>query len=303
LRCGGKIQSQRRRKKVHENPVARGARIWNAVPDSMSEFNFNCPACGKNIKCESWRSNTMMECPMCFQRIIVPKAPEIDDLELIIKGSKATRRLMTRPEIGSGTPTAPPAKGVPVAAIAFVVLLCAVIAVAYVFRGNIFKSAPTETIPVTNTPSTPSNPVPVSSTATVSAGNLALGKPAFASSQQSDHTIPMGNDGNALTRWCAVDGSAPQWWEVDLGEVVAITNTQITWEHSAPYQYVIEVSSDRTNWPVVVNQTDNTTPVESSSDNFSAKGRYVRLVITGLQGGSWASFYEFQVFGSSDSKK
>jgi DNA-directed RNA polymerase subunit RPC12/RpoP len=108
----------------------------------MSEFNFNCPACGKNIKCESWRSNTMMECPMCFQRIIVPKAPEIDDLELIIKGSKATRRLMTRPEIGSGTPTAPPAKGVPVAAIAFVVLLCAVIAAMFIFRGQIFK--PTE---------------------------------------------------------------------------------------------------------------------------------------------------------------
>ena len=75
------------------------------------------------------------------------------------------------------------------------------------------------------------------------------------------------------------------------------------WEHNAPYQYVIEVSSDRTNWPVVVDKTANATSIQASSDNFSAKGRYVRIVITGLQEGSWASFYEFQVFGASNGKK
>ena len=26
-----------------------------------------------------------------------------------------------------------------------------------------------------------------------------------------------GNDGNDNTKWCASDGSYPQWWEVDLG--------------------------------------------------------------------------------------
>ena len=85
--------------------------------------------------------------------------------------------------------------------------------------------------------------------------------------------------------------------------MTTITNAQVIWEHNALYQYVIEVSSNQTNWTVVVDKTAKTTPVQASSDDFSAKGRYVRIVITGLPEGSWASFYEFQVFGSSNSKK
>jgi DNA-directed RNA polymerase subunit RPC12/RpoP len=108
----------------------------------MSEFKFVCPACGKDIKCESWRRNTMMECPSCFQRVIVPQATAGDDVELVIKGSKATRRLVTKPETNLGMPPAPtpPAKDSPVAGIAFVIILCAVIAAVFVFGGKIFKS-------------------------------------------------------------------------------------------------------------------------------------------------------------------
>lgn len=247
----------------------------------------------------------MMECPSCFQRVIVPPGSAGDDMELVITGAKATKRLVTKPGLNLRMPPAPtpPAKSSPVAGIAFIILLCAVIVAAFVFGWKFFKSAPTETITVNNVSSTPSNPVPVSSTATVSADNIALGKPAFASSQESGNPVQNGNDGNSQTRWCASSGSVPQWWEVDLGGIATITNTQIKWEHNAPYQYVIEVSLDRTNWPVVVDKTANATSIQASSDDFSAKGRYVRIVITGLQEGSWASFYEFQVFGASNGKK
>ena len=85
--------------------------------------------------------------------------------------------------------------------------------------------------------------------------------------------------------------------------MTAITNAQIIWERSALYRYVIEVSSNQTNWTVVVDKTTNSAPIQTSSDDFSATGRYVRVVITGLPGGLWASFYEFQVFGPSDSNK
>jgi DNA-directed RNA polymerase subunit RPC12/RpoP len=131
--------------------------------NSMSEFKFICPACGQHIKCEAWRSNSMMECPMCFQRIIVPHASATDDMELIIKGSKATKRLVTKPEMNLGRPPAPsrPAKNFPVAGIAFVILLCAAIAAGFVFKGKIFKSAPTETIPTAT-----SAPTETTSTAT-----------------------------------------------------------------------------------------------------------------------------------------
>jgi hypothetical protein len=249
----------------------------------------------------------MMECPTCFQRIIVPQAPADDDVELIITGSKATKRLVTKLDAGLGMPPAPirPAKDSPMAGIIFVILLCAAVAAVFVFRGVIFKSSPTEATSADNAPSTPSNPSPAVAATPVSAGDIALGKPATASSEESakGNLIQNGNDGNTATRWCAASGNLPQWWEVDLGSTTTITNAQILWERNAPYHYVIEVSSNRTSWTVVADKTGNTVPNQTNSDNFSAMGRYVRLVITGLQEGSWASFYEFQVFGPSDSKK
>jgi hypothetical protein len=53
----------------------------------------------------------------------------------------------------------------------------------------------------------------------------------------------------------------------------------------------------------VADKTANVVPAQTSIDGFSAKGRYVRIVITGLEEGCRASFFEFQVFGSSDGKK
>jgi hypothetical protein len=215
-----------------------------------------------------------------------------------------------------GTPPAPirPAKDSLVAGIAFVILLCAVVAAAFVFRGTIFKSVSFEPAPiktntvsnaVNNTPSAPPNPPPASPTVTLPTGDIALGKPALASSEESEKGNPIqnGNDGDTTTRWCAASGAVPQWWQVDLGSVATITNTQIMWERNAVYQYLIEVSTNQKNWTVVVDKTAKAAPAKTRSDNFSAKGRYVRIVITGLQEGSWASFYEFQVFGSSNSEK
>lgn len=140
-------------------------------------------------------------------------------------------------------------------------------------------------------------------TATASAGNIALGKPALASSEESGNPAQNGNDGKLASRWCASSGDVPQWWQVDLGGIATITNTQIIWEHSALYRYRIEVSSNQTNWTVAVDKTANSTPAQTSSDDLSARGRYVRVVIPALPEGSWASFWEFQVFGSNDGKQ
>jgi hypothetical protein len=75
--------------------------------------------------------------------VIVPQATAGDDVELVIKGSKATRRLATKPEASLGVPPAPtpPAKDSPLSGIVFVIVLCAVIAVAFVFGGKFFKPA------------------------------------------------------------------------------------------------------------------------------------------------------------------
>ena len=66
------------------------------------------------------------------------------------------------------------------------------------------------------------------------------------------------------------------------------------------YQYKIEVSSNNTNWAMVVNQTNNLTSTNANLDYCSATGRFVRITVTGLQPGFWASFFEFEVHGSAD---
>ncbi|HLX96704.1 MAG TPA: hypothetical protein VKU37_13245 [Verrucomicrobiae bacterium] len=41
----------------------------------MSEFKFACPVCGQRMAVDSSASGAQVECPTCFQIIVVPKAP------------------------------------------------------------------------------------------------------------------------------------------------------------------------------------------------------------------------------------
>jgi hypothetical protein len=65
---------------------------------------------------------------------------------------------------------------------------------------------------------------------------------------------------------------------------------------------VINVSSDKSKWTVAADRTTNASFAREDSAACSVRGRYVRLVVTGLQPGSWASFFEFRVFGSMNNK-
>jgi chitodextrinase len=133
------------------------------------------------------------------------------------------------------------------------------------------------------------------------AGNIALNKSSFTDSQQPQNTAQSGNDGYLSTRWCASNDSANHWWTVDLGALYRITGSEVTWEKSGKvYKYRIEVSSDNTNWNLKVDKTNNTNNQQVQADNFNADSvRYVRISVTGLETGCWASFSEFKVFGSN----
>jgi len=109
----------------------------------MSEFKYACPVCGQHIKCDSSQSGSVMECPTCFQKITVPQAPATNDSKFIITGTKVGER--SAPTVVVDVVTPLPEKSSRVAAIAFVVLLCAAAAAAIVFRGSLFKPAGTGT--------------------------------------------------------------------------------------------------------------------------------------------------------------
>ena len=131
--------------------------------------------------------------------------------------------------------------------------------------------------------------------------NLALGKAATASRSQDEAKAPAaGNDGDPQTRWCAADDASGDWWQVDLGRPETLTGVRVTWEaDDANYRYKIEGSPDAKSWRLLSDQTATTDRARTRRHDVRAEGvRYVRLTVTGLEPGHWASFYECEVFGT-----
>jgi hypothetical protein len=54
----------------------------------MSEFKFACPVCGQHITASASASGTQLECPTCFQKIIVPQAPAGGDSKFILSATQ-----------------------------------------------------------------------------------------------------------------------------------------------------------------------------------------------------------------------
>jgi hypothetical protein len=130
--------------------------------------------------------------------------------------------------------------------------------------------------------------------------NLSVNKPASTDSQQAGNPAGNGNDGNTATRWSANDGNTNHWWQVDLGSLCNLTGDEVIWQmNGVTYDYTVAVSPDSTNWTTVVNKTANPSTAQLQADVFLAAGRYVRVTVTGLPAGDWASFDEFQVFGTA----
>jgi beta-galactosidase len=125
--------------------------------------------------------------------------------------------------------------------------------------------------------------------------DVAEGKTATADSEQASHASN-GNDGNATTRWSANDANGGHYWTVDLGSDTALTGSQVMWETAAAYGYKIETSSDGTAWTVAV---DRTGTGQIDTDTFAATARYVRITVTSLPSGAWASFYELRLFSNA----
>lgn len=106
----------------------------------MSEFKFACPACGQHITCDSAKSGAQLACPTCFQKLVVPHAPEGDISKLILNASLVRSRPLPQngAPVGDGARAPSCAGKFPVAAI--VVLVC-VVGALFVFRGKIFKQS------------------------------------------------------------------------------------------------------------------------------------------------------------------
>jgi DNA-directed RNA polymerase subunit RPC12/RpoP len=68
--------------------------------EPMSEFKFACPVCGQHITADSSTSGGQIECPTCFQKIVVPQAPASAETKFILSASQVSK---PRPVSANGT--------------------------------------------------------------------------------------------------------------------------------------------------------------------------------------------------------
>lgn len=108
----------------------------------MSEFKYACPVCGQHIKCDSSQSGTVMECPTCFQKIIVPQAPS-GEQTLILTGTKLSGERPTAKVPEANPFRYGPAKGVSGVSVVVVIFIAIGVAVGFVYRGTIFNPSGT----------------------------------------------------------------------------------------------------------------------------------------------------------------
>ena len=118
----------------------------------MSEFKFACPVCGQHLTADPTTSGGQIECPTCFQKIVVPQAPESGETKFILSATKVTRpRFSAADAVSQAAPTqrsAPRSSLMIVAAL--LLLLCAAAAVIFQFGDRLFQSRRVMPPPATN---------------------------------------------------------------------------------------------------------------------------------------------------------
>src|SRR5687767_5706038 len=135
----------------------------------------------------------------------------------------------------------------------------------------------------------PSNRAAAACTAT----NIALNKPATASSTQSGLSVAAGVDGNLGTRWGS-DWSDPQWIQVDLGSTQTICRVVLRWEGAYGRGYQIQVSANASTWTTIYTTTTGDGGVDDLT--VAGSGRYIRMNGT-VRATSWGySLWEFEVY-------
>ena len=126
--------------------------------------------------------------------------------------------------------------------------------------------------------------------------NLALNKPATASSTEGGAMLASAaNDGNAATRWSSTF-SDPQWIQIDLQAVYNLNRVVLNWEAASAKAYTIQVSSDGTSWATIHTDANGNGGIDNIT--LSGTGRYIRMHGTQRNTPYGYSLYEFEVYGT-----
>ena len=129
--------------------------------------------------------------------------------------------------------------------------------------------------------------------APAASGDLALNRPASASSTDPSAGAPgAANDGDSATRWSSAFADN-QWWQVDLGAVKSIDRVEVNWEAAYASAYRIQTSTDGTTFTTAASVTRSGAGLEVTS--FAERtARYVRLVADARGTPYGISFWDFR---------
>jgi hypothetical protein len=132
----------------------------------------------------------------------------------------------------------------------------------------------------------------------VGGGNLALGKPAVASTTYPGLPASNVTDGNLGSRWSS-QFLESQWIYVDLGAVYTINRVVLRWEAAYARGYRIQVSNSSSSWPTVnYETTTGDGGVDDITLSVPASGRYVRMLCTQRATAYGCSLYELEVYAA-----
>jgi hypothetical protein len=133
----------------------------------------------------------------------------------------------------------------------------------------------------------------------VTNGNLAQGKPAFASGAEGPGTAArFAVDGKLDSRWSS-DFADNAWLSVDLGAPVPVSRVVLRWERAYGAAYEIQVSNDNQNWTRVASQPNGQGGVETLKFAVTT-ARYVRMAGIKRASPYGYSLFEFEVYGPTD---
>jgi hypothetical protein len=133
---------------------------------------------------------------------------------------------------------------------------------------------------------------------TQTVSNIALFRPATATSTINGNIAGKANDGDPISRWESA-ASDPQTLTINLGTVSSIQSFVVSWEAAAGKTYTIDVSNDGNSWTNAATEANNlVSPVILSyTAPNGTTAKYVRLRGTARTGTFSYSPYEFEIYG------
>ena len=125
--------------------------------------------------------------------------------------------------------------------------------------------------------------------------DLAVGRPAIASSAAAGSEAGKALDSDPATHWTSAAGDAAPWWQVDLGAVRWVHRVAVAWEPVYGSGYDVQVSRDAQAWRTVAEVTVNGAQ-DVRTTIPSRRARYGRIGVRTRTGASVA-FGEVGVMG------